>query len=458
MGYPENLAYVIFTSGSTGRPKGVMVEHRNLANLVAWHHEAYQLGPGDRMAQLAGLSFDASVWETWPALLSGVALHLAPEDVRSDPAGLQAWLKSETITAAFVPTPLWELLATLSWDPGPRPRLVLTGGDRLHEAPSPGLPKLVNHYGPAEGTVVATSAEIPPGRAEPPPIGTPVRNTEVYVLGRHGEQLPVGAAGELYIGGSGVARGYWRRPGLTAERFVPSPFGSGERLYRTGDLVRWTQDGQLEFIGRLDDQLEIRGQRVEPGEVEAVLAQHPAVTQAAVVAQASPAGEPSLVAHLVTGNGQPPAEDLRHFAQERLPRHMVPSGFAILDALPCTATGKVDRSALARMSVAASASAPQAPPRTETEATLARLWGEILGLGQVDIHQAFFDLGGHSLLATQALSRINETFRTDLPLRVIFDAPTIAGLAVVVESAASGAAGSRTAVPSISGELEDVEL
>lgn len=458
MRYPGNLAYVIFTSGSTGRPKGVMVEHRNLVNLVAWHRQAYQPGPGDRMAQLAGLSFDASVWETWPALLSGAALHLAPEDVRSDPDGLLAWLKTEAITAAFVPTPMWELMATLSWGPGPRPRLILTGGDRLHEAPPPGLPALVNHYGPTEGTVVATSAEITPAQAGPPPIGGPIGNTSSYVLGRDGEQLPVGSAGELYIGGAGLARGYWRRPGLTAERFVPSPFGPGERLYRTGDLVRWRPDGHLEFIGRLDDQLKIRGQRVEPGEIEAVLAQHPAVTQAAVVARANPSGDLSLVAHLAAGDAQPSAEDLRRFARERLPRHMVPSGFAVLDALPYTPAGKVDRSVLARMPVPAVASAPLEPPRTDTEATLARLWSEILGLGQVGIHQSFFDLGGHSLLATQTLSRINETFRTDLPLRVIFDSPTIAGLAPAVESAASAAAGSQAAVPSISGELEDVEL
>jgi amino acid adenylation domain-containing protein len=450
-----DLAYLIFTSGSTGRPKGVMVEHRSLINLVAWHNRSYRLGPGDRVAQLAGISFDASVWETWPALLSGAALHLAPEEVQSDPRGLVSWLEREVVTVAFVPTPLWELAAELRWPSGRAPRVVLTGGDRLHEAPPPGLPRLVNHYGPTESTVVATSVEIRPGGTGPPPIGRPIQSTKAYVLGRQGELLSLGTLGELYIGGSGLARGYWRRPGLTAERFLPSPFAPGERLYRTGDLVRWRQDGNLEFVGRLDAQVKIRGQRVEPGEIEAVLAQHPAVAGAAVVAQPSTAGEPRLVAYVAAPDTRPGVEDLRRFVQARLPRHMVPAAFAMLDALPCTANGKVDRSALAGVPLSVSDDAEGGtPPRTPTEAMLAMIWVELLGAESVGIHQTFFDLGGHSLLATQALARVTEAFRVELPLRAFLEAPTIADLAAAVDSAAA----SGTGRPSIVDDLVEVEL
>jgi acyl carrier protein len=317
------------------------------------------------------------------------------------------------------------------------------------------LPLLVNHYGPTESTVVATSVEIRAGGTGPPPIGRPIQNTKAYVLGRQGEPLPVGAIGELYIGGSGLARGYWRRPGLTADHFLPSPFAPGERLYRTGDLVRWRQDGNLEFVGRLDAQVKIRGQRVEPGEIEAVLAQHPAVAGAAVVAQPSTAGDSRLVAYVATPDTPPGVEDLRRFVQARLPRHMVPAAFAMLDALPCTANGKVDRSALASVPLSAPGDAEGGtPPRTPTEAILARMWAELLGAGSIGIHQTFFDLGGHSLLATQALARVTETFRVDLPLRAFLEAPTIADLAAAVDSAVP----SVTAQPSIAADLVEVEL
>jgi amino acid adenylation domain-containing protein len=455
-GSPGDLAYVIFTSGSTGRPKGVMVEHRHLANLVTWHYRTYQVGPGDRMAQVGGLSFDASVWEIWSTLTFGAALYLVPDEVRMDPHGLLAWLERAAITMAFVPTPMWELMAELSWSPDKRPRVVSTAGDRLHDAPPPGAPTLVNHYGPAENTVVATCAEIAPGRSGTPPIGGPIHNTSAHVLDRNGEQLPIGAVGELYVGGAGVARGYWRRPDLTAERFVPSPFAPGERLYRTGDLVRWNEDGELEFIGRIDAQVQIRGQRVEPGEIEAVLAQHPAAAQVAVVVHEGPAGEPRLVAHIAVSGERPAVEELRSIARERLPRHMVPAGFALLDALPYTVSGKVDRTALARMPVPAAAPTRYEPPATRTETALAQIWEEVLGSERVGVQDNFFDLGGHSLLATQVSGRINETFDIDLPLRAFFEAQTIAAMAAVVESAAS--AGSGTGAPSIAEELEDVEL
>lgn len=457
---PGNLAYVIFTSGSTGRPKGVMVDHRNLANLVSWHNRQYQLAPGDRVAQLAGLSFDASVWETWPPLLAGATLHLAPEEIRSDPRDLQRWLMDQAITVTFVPTPLWELMDGLNWTDGPRPRAVLTGGDRLHDAPRPAQPRLFNHYGPTEGTVVATSAEIGPDRIGPPSIGGPIQNMTAHVLGRNGEELPAGAEGELYLSGAGLARGYWHRPDLTAERFVPSPFVPGERLYRTGDLVRWRADGELAFVGRLDAQLKVRGQRVEPGEIEAVLAQHPAVAQAAVVPQDHPGRGPDLVAHVAATGGEPPAVDeLRRFMQERLPQHMVPTRVAVRGTLPRTAAGKIDRKMLSSMAITAPQADRYEPPRTRTEAVVAQVWEEVLGVSPVGIHQAFFDLGGHSLLATQALGRVNEMFTADLPLRVFFEAQTVAGVAQVIESAGvSGAGPLADPQPSIADEMEDVEL
>src|SRR5581483_7452602 len=302
---PDSPAYVIYTSGSTGEPKGVVVAHSGLQHLVDWHVETYGTGPQDRGSMVASLGFDAAVWELWPYLAAGASVHVCDDETRVDAELLLRWLVAEGVTVTFVPTPLAEVLLSARWPDEAKVRVLLTGGDRLRRFANPAHPyRLVNHYGPTESTVVATAGEVPaepiPGRQ--PGIGGPIRNTVCYVVDRSGALVGPGCPGELWIGGAGVAIGYLHDPGLTAERFVPNPFAdSPPRLYRTGDLVRWRDDGTLAFLGRIDDQLKIRGHRIEPREVEALLAEHPDVAQAVV----TPAGDPPrLVAYGVPAAGR----------------------------------------------------------------------------------------------------------------------------------------------------------
>ena len=444
---PESAAYVIYTSGSTGRPKGVVVPHAALANLVRWHVEAYGLSAADRAAQVAGIGFDAAVWEIWPVLAAGASLHLAEEVTRAQPADLVAWLAREAITIAFLPTPLAEAALAEPWPAETALRTLLTGGDRLHRAPRPGLPfTLVNHYGPTESTVVATAVPVPPagpelGPAPPPAIGRPIANTRVYLLDRNLRPVPGGVPGELAIGGAGLARGYLGRSDATAERFLPDPFAGepGERLYRTGDLARLRPDSNLEFLGRADFQVKVRGFRIELGEVEAALAVQPGVRAVAVLARSVLEGEPRLVAY-VAGSAAP--AELRRAARERLPEAMVPSGWVLLDALPLTPNGKVDRRALARLGEPewgvgeAAARAQQAPrmPPTPIGELLAGLWRDLLGVERVDLADDFFALGGHSLLAARLAARVREALGVELPLARLFETPTLAGLAATVEA------------------------
>jgi amino acid adenylation domain-containing protein len=299
-----NLAYVIYTSGSTGRPRGVEIEHRSLMNLVSWHQRVYSVTPADRATQLAGPGFDASVWEVWPYLSAGASLHMPDEAIRTAPAKLIAWLVAEGITLCFLPTPLAESVLEPSWPAGTRLRALLTGGDKLHRGPRQALPfRILNHYGPTENTVVTTWASVEEASATDaaPPIGRPIANTQVYVLDRHRHLVPLGVPGELYIGGDGLARGYLNRPELTAETFVASPFSPepGARLYKTGDLVCYQPDGNLEFLGRLDQQVKLRGFRIELGEIERVLSQHPAVQESVVVAREDVPGDKRLVGYIV---------------------------------------------------------------------------------------------------------------------------------------------------------------
>jgi amino acid adenylation domain-containing protein len=297
---PDALAYIIFTSGSTGRPRGVEVRHAGLTNLVNWHRREYAVTPGDRATLLAAPSFDASVWELWPYLASGASVHVPDEQTHASPSALVGWLAAEGITLCFAPTPMAEQMLAEAWPAGLRLRALLTGGDRLHQAPREALPfRLVNHYGPTEYTVVATAATVDP-EAGPPPIGRPIANTRAYVLDADLNPVPIGVPGELYLAGDGLARGYLNDPALTAARFIPDPFGGpGDRIYKTGDRVRYRPDGQLEFLGRIDHQAKVRGVRVEPGEVEAVLRECPGVKEAVVVAQPRPAGDTTLVAYVV---------------------------------------------------------------------------------------------------------------------------------------------------------------
>ncbi|MFL6197053.1 MAG: amino acid adenylation domain-containing protein, partial [Thermoanaerobaculia bacterium] len=391
---PGSLAYVIYTSGSTGTPKGTELCHRGLSNLIAWHRRAYGLGPGDRTTLMAGPGFDASVWETWAPLTAGASLHIPPpEKIPSAPA-LLGWMAEAGITVSFLPTPLAEAVLSEPMPEGLRLRALLTGGDRLLRRPAAGLPfAVINHYGPTEGTVVATAGLVAPDGERPPGIGSPIANTRVYLLDRRLQPVPAGVPGELCLAGEGLARGYRRRPGLTAERFVPDPLGDGRRLYRTGDLARRLPSGEIEFLGRFDHQVKIRGVRIELGEIEAALSSHPAVREVCVLARKDQA-DARLVAYLVpSGEDAPSPSELRAFVRERLPEAMVPAAFVVLPALPLNPSGKVDRKALpAPEADRAELDRSYVEPRTELERRLAEMWRELLGIERVGVHDSFFEL------------------------------------------------------------------
>ncbi|MDT5296661.1 MAG: hypothetical protein QOJ76_3541, partial [Acidobacteriota bacterium] len=436
----DNLAYVIYTSGSTGKPKGVQITHAALLNLLGWHQDDYALTPSDRMTHLAGTSFDASVWEVWPALAAGASLYLPDDETRTFPARLQAWLIERGITIAFLPTPLAERLMAEEWPAsGVALRTLLTGGDRLSRRPPASLGfEVINHYGPTENTVVTTAGRVTPaaGQETLPSIGRPVRNAQVYVLDAHGQPVPIGAVGEFYIGGDSLARGYLNRPGLTAEKFIPDSFGerAGARLYRTGDLVRFLPDGRLDFVGRADQQVKVRGFRIELGEIEASLGEHPSVRECVVIALEGDGGEKWLAAYLVAADGiVPQAGELRLHLLTRLPEYMVPAAFVLMDELPLTPNGKVDQRALPAPEVSASASDYEGP-RTPVEEILCELLASVLKLERVGIHDNFFELGGHSLLATQLISRAREACGVEISLRSLFESPTVEGLAAIVET------------------------
>ncbi|HEX3127436.1 MAG TPA: non-ribosomal peptide synthase/polyketide synthase [Thermoanaerobaculia bacterium] len=421
--HADHLAYVIYTSGSTGRPKGVEITHRGLRSLVDWHVNAFGVTAADRATLIAGVGFDASVWEIWPYLAAGASLHVVPETVRTRPDALRDWMVAERVTVSFLPTPLAEAVVTLDWPRSTALRALLAGGDRLHQPPPAGLPfVLVNNYGPTEGTVVATSGVVEPktGDVRPPSIGRALPHVRAFVVD-----------GELLIGGPALARGYLGRPDLTAASFVPDPFGPpGERLYRTGDLVSELPDGELEFLGRIDDQVKIRGHRIELGEIEAALVHHPGVREAAVIAKDGAKdgqGGKRLVAYVA---GTADAAELRTFLSESLPEPMVPSVFVHLEALPVTDRGKVDRRALPEP---AEDARDYAAPRTPVEERLAAIWAEVLGC-RVGVEDSFFELGGHSLTAGRILARIADDFGVELPLGALFAAPTVESLAAAVEA------------------------
>ncbi len=437
---PDNIAYVIYTSGSTGRPKGVGVSHAALLNLVSWHNSAFRVSAADRATLLAGFGFDASVWELWPYLCCGASLDLPADDVRSSPERLRDWLTLREVTISFVPTPVAEPMLGLEWPEQTKLRTLLTGGDRLHTWPSLSLPfEVVNNYGPTENAVVSTSGLIsreggPAGTA--PTLGTSIRNVGVYIVDQRGEPVPVGVAGELWVGGDSLARGYLNRPALTAESFVPDALSgqAGARLYRTGDLARYLPDGAIEFLGRLGSQVKVRGHRIELGEIETALREAAGVREAVVQCREERAGDQCLVAYVVPDDqaGAVTSNDLRGLLREKLPDYMLPAFFVMLDELPITENGKIDRRALPAPAPAEVEDDP-ATPRTPTEELLSNIWISVLGLRRVGLHDNFFELGGHSLLATQVVSRVRETFSVELPLRALFESPTVAELAQSVE-------------------------
>jgi amino acid adenylation domain-containing protein len=460
---PDQLAYVIYTSGSTGRPKGVMCRHGGLMNLVEWHSEAYRVSAADRATQVASAGFDASICEIWPYITAGATLCIVDDEVRKAPDDLLRYVLDQGITVSFMPTQLAE--AFLQTAAGTRLplRCLLTAGDRLSTYADPewGF-AFFNNYGPTENTVASTVARVAqaPGHGGGPPIGRPIQGVQAYVLDGRLSPAPVGVPGELCLGGESLARGYLSRPELTAEAFTPDPFSDepGRRLYRTGDLVRYLPDGSLEFLGRIDHQVKIRGHRIELGEVEAALAQHPGVAEVVVLAREREGGDRRLVAWLVPGQGKgPTAGELRRFLLGRLPEYMVPSAFVSLEALPLTPTGKVDRRALP----APDGSRPElerelVAPRTPTEQVLAGIWAQVLEIEQVGVHDGFFQLGGHSLLATQVVTRVRQAFEVEIPFRAFFDAPTVAEMAEQID--ALGLLASDQEAPSQDADFMEWEL
>jgi amino acid adenylation domain-containing protein len=434
-----DVAYVIYTSGSTGRPKGVEITHANLLNLVRWHQSTFNVSSSDRATLLASPGFDAAVWEIWPYLAAGASLHIPPDTTRVSPRSLRDWILNNRITISFAPTPLAQRMMFLDWPSRASLRYLLTGGDVLQQYPPANLPfALVNNYGPTECTVVATSGVVAANGAHAnlPPIGWPVTNSYAYVLDENLKRVPTGAVGELHIGGANVGRGYIHDPELTAQKFIPDPFSTGARLYKTGDLARVLPDGRLEFLGRTDEQIKIRGFRIEPNEVSVALAKHDAIQSSIVVGRKDASGEGLLAAYVVLKNGQEAsAGELRKHLQSHVPDYMLPSAFVRLESLPLTPNGKVDRAALPEPSapnaLRSEASTPQT--RTPTEEKLMTILCELLSIERVNPSDNFFLLGGHSLLGAQLLAQIQENFKVELPLRALFDNPTVAAIASEIE-------------------------
>jgi amino acid adenylation domain-containing protein len=436
---PDDLAYVIYTSGSSGEPKGVEITHGNLEHLVAWHHAAFDVTAADVASHIAGLGFDASIWEVWSCLSAGATLTLAGDETRSSALLLQKWLLDEQVSIGFVPTPLAELLITTEW-PSPTPlRFLLTGGDTLHVFPRPDLPfTTINNYGPTECTVVATSGSVPPRSIDGtlPTIGKAIAGMTIHLLDESGAPVAPGWPGEICIGGPSVGRGYRNRPEITAERFVADPFGTepGARLYRTGDLASALPNGEISFRGRIDNQVKVRGYRVEPDGIAANLARHPGVASCAVVARESAEGEKQLVAYIVASEQSAAAEELRSFLANSLPEYMIPAAFVGLARLPLTSSGKLDKDALPEPSGENSLEQMSfRAPSTAVETRLAAIVAEVLGTDKIGADDNFFLIGGHSLLGTQVVIRAREAFGVELTLWHLFEAQTVANLASTIE-------------------------
>lgn len=436
---PANLAYCISTSGSTGTPKLVAASHEGLANLIAWHHRRYESGQADRVMQVASVSFDACTWEVWSALCSGGRLFIMADDIRMSAERLIEVLSEKAISHCFLPTPLAESVLTVRRPPRLALKVMYTGGDLLRRgAGRDSSFELVNHYGPTECSVVATSCVVNAEPTRAPPIGSPIAGVLVYILDAWGEPVPIGVAGELHIGGIGLARGYLDRPALTAQNFAPDPFNGvpGARMYRTGDIARHLASGDIEFMGRVDQQIKLRGFRIELAEIEMELARHPSVRACTVSAVELAVTEKQLVAYVESDTTDDDAADLwRRHLKTRLPAYMIPSAFVRMNRLPVLPSGKIDRGALpqpGRQDYCSTAG--YEPPGNEAEVRLAGIWSELLGVDRVGLRDDFFSLGGQSLLAIELVSRIRTTFGVELSVRDVFEHPTIAGLADTVDS------------------------
>ncbi|HQL10106.1 MAG TPA: amino acid adenylation domain-containing protein, partial [Lentisphaeria bacterium] len=462
---PHHLAYVIYTSGSTGTPKGVMVEHGGLASHVGNVQALYQLSPQDRVLQFASFSFDTALEQILPILGAGGQLVLPPQGLLTIET-LDALLRQTGITVLNLPPALFRLWAS-TCQPSRLPRLILVGGEAM-PTDAPALrtrwpkpwPRLCNAYGPTETTITATLFDLPEEwDGATVPIGRAMPGRRLYVLDRHLQPLPIGAAGELFIGGIGLARGYLNRPELTTERFIPDPFAAtvaaathesplarsgrgdggegspslpGQKLYRTGDLVRYRPDGNLEFLGRIDQQVKIRGFRIELGEIENALTKHPSIREAVVMAHTDASGAPRLAAHVVLTSGAATGPDeLRAFLKASLPDYMLPAAWVFHAALPLTPNGKIDRKALSTPEEQDKAECRQ-PPRDFLQQQLLQIWEKLLSARPIGIDDHFFQIGGHSLLAVRLVSEIDRNLGKRLPVSRIFEFPTIAGIAALL--------------------------
>lgn len=445
----ERLVFVIYTSGSSGQPKGVAMPHRSMVNLMEWHRSIFGSAAGLRILQFAALSFDASFHEIFSTLSTGGALVLLEEWVRRDARALTQFLRAQNVARLFIPPLMLQSLAEFCVNSGELPdslQDVISAGEQLRITPEivklfkrlPGC-RLHNDYGPTETHVVTalTLSGDPEQWPIQPSIGRPIANTQVYLLDEDRQPVPIGVRGEIYIGGAAVARGYLRRPDLSSQRFLADPFSADPqaRLYKTGDVGRWRADGTLEFLGRNDDQLKIRGYRIEPGEIEVQLARHPHVKEAVVLARELTIGVKSLVAYITARDGGTLVpEDLRAHLQVTLPAHMVPSAFVLMDRLPLTPVGKLDRQKLLSSTHGSLMRRQYEAPAGLVEETLAKIWQALLGLDRVGRFDNYFELGGHSLLSTKLLVKVSEELQVELSVVAVFRHPTIEALAKEVES------------------------
>jgi len=443
----ENIAYVIYTSGSTGKPKGVVVEQRQILNYIQAIIERLGFEGGASYAMVQPLTVDAAQTVLLPPWYVGGTVHLISQERATDAAALNEYFGEQAVDCLKIAPSHLEALHHAGQGKRLMPRrwLVLGGESPRREwidqlrTSAQGC-EIVNHYGPTETTVAMLTYGVN-GSSEPfgagvMPLGRPLANTRAYVLDKELQPVPVGVAGELFIGGECVTRGYLGQPAKSAAQFIPDPFSDepGARLYLTGDMVRYEPDGNLIFLGRRDDQVKIRGYRVEPAEIEAALAEHEAVRECVAIIREDVAGDARLVAYCVCGQESPlPVSELRGFLAERLPVHMLPSAFVQLESLPLTPHGKVDRNSLPAPAQTRPSEEEYAAPRTKVETQLAAIWEEVLGVERVGINDNFFELGGHSLLATRLMARIREGFGVTLSLRRLFEEPNIAGLAVALE-------------------------
>ncbi|HBE18544.1 MAG TPA: non-ribosomal peptide synthetase [Cyanobacteria bacterium UBA11149] len=447
----SNLGYVIYTSGSTGKPKGVAMMQLPLFNLILWHLNHPQLGIPAKTVQFAPLSFDVSFQEIFSTWCSGGTLVLISEEMRRDAMALLRFLHQNMVERLFLPFVALQQLAEVAADSDlvlTNLSEIITAGEQLQITPAIALwfsqlpaSRLHNHYGPSESHVVTAFTLTSPvsSWSNLPPIGCPIDNTQIYILDSHLQPVPIGIPGELYIGGDGLARGYLNRPELTAEKFIPNSFDPSKsaRLYKTGDLSRYLPDGNIEYLGRIDNQVKIRGFRIELGEIESVLAQDPHVRETVVIAREDVPGDKRLVAYIIPqAQPAPTTDELRRFLKQQLPDYMVPSAFVILDAFPLTPSGKLDRRALPLQNISTETFSDKfVAPRTPTEEIIANIWAEVLRLNKVGIRHNFFELGGHSLLGTQVISRCQKAFGIELPLRTLFERPTVAELSQSIEKA-----------------------